>query len=75
MASNIEATKKGYEAFQRGDIPSLMKDLLHDDCTWIAPGPKDKLLGLAPLEVKKRLRISSRTLHRTWSSVSLHRVR
>ena len=43
MASNIEATKKGYEAFQRGDIPSLMKDLLHDDCTWIAPGPKDKL--------------------------------
>ena len=31
MASNIEATKKGYEAFQRGDIPSLMKDLLHDE--------------------------------------------
>jgi hypothetical protein len=28
MASNIEATKKGYEAFQRGDIPLLMKDLL-----------------------------------------------
>ena len=75
MASNIEATKKGYEAFQRGDIPSLMKDLLHDDCTWIAPGPKDKLPWAGTFRGKKRLRISSRTLHRTWSSVSLHRVR
>jgi hypothetical protein len=43
MASNIEANKKGYESFQRGDIPSLLKDLIDDDCTWISPGPKDKL--------------------------------
>ena len=43
MASNVEATKKGYECFQRGDIPSLLKDLIDDDCTWISPGPKDKL--------------------------------
>ena len=42
-ASNIEATKKGYECFQRGDIPSLTRDLLDDNCIWISPGPKDKL--------------------------------
>jgi len=28
MTSNVEATKKGYECFQRGDIPSLIRDLL-----------------------------------------------
>jgi ketosteroid isomerase-like protein len=43
MASNIEATRKGYESFQRGDIPSLLGDLIADNCTWISPGPKDKL--------------------------------
>ena len=43
MASNVEATKKGYECFQRGDIPSLIRDLLDDNCIWISPGPNDKL--------------------------------
>ena len=43
MASNVEATRKGYEAFQRGDIPALIRDLIDDDCTWITPGPQDKL--------------------------------
>jgi uncharacterized protein len=43
MASNIEATRTGYESFRRGDIPSLLRDLLADNCTWISPGPKDKL--------------------------------
>ena len=43
MASNIEATKKGYECFQRGDIPSLIRDLLDDNCVWISPGPSDIL--------------------------------
>jgi uncharacterized protein len=43
MASNIQATKKGYESFQRGDIPGLMRDLIDDSCTWVIPGPKDKL--------------------------------
>jgi uncharacterized protein len=43
MASNVEATKKGYECFQRGDIPSLIRDLLDDSCIWISPGPSDKL--------------------------------
>ena len=55
MSSNIEATKKGYEAFQRGDIPLLMKDLLHDDCTWIAPGPKDKLPWAGTFRGKKEI--------------------
>jgi uncharacterized protein len=43
MASNIETTKKGYEFFKHGDIASLIKDVLDDNCTWISPGPKDKL--------------------------------
>ena len=43
MTSNVETTKKGYESFQRGDIPTLMKDMIDDNCTWISPGPKDKL--------------------------------
>jgi ketosteroid isomerase-like protein len=43
MASNVEATKKGYENFQKGDIPTLIRDLLDDGCTWISPGPPDKL--------------------------------
>ena len=43
MTSNIEATRKGYECFQRGDIPGLIRDLLDDNCTWVTPGPKDKL--------------------------------
>jgi uncharacterized protein len=29
--------------FERGDIPTLVKDMIADNCTWIAPGPKDKL--------------------------------
>jgi uncharacterized protein len=43
VASNVEATKKGYECFQRGDIPSLIRDLLDDNCVWISPGPNEKL--------------------------------
>ena len=43
MPSNVEATKKGYECFQRGDIPSLIRDLLDDNCIWISPGPSDRL--------------------------------
>ena len=43
MPSNVEATKKGYECFQRGDIPSLIRDLLDDNCVWISPGPSDIL--------------------------------
>ncbi|MGO9485948.1 MAG: nuclear transport factor 2 family protein [Rhodomicrobium sp.] len=43
MASNIEATKNAYELFKRGDIPTLIKDYIDDNCTWVAPGPKDIL--------------------------------
>jgi uncharacterized protein len=59
MASNIEATKKGYESFQRGDIPSLLGDLIADNCTWISPGPKDKLPWARTYKGSKRLRTSS----------------
>jgi ketosteroid isomerase-like protein len=43
MASNVEATRKAYESFQRGDIPALIRDLIDDNCTWISPGPEGKL--------------------------------
>jgi ketosteroid isomerase-like protein len=43
MTSNTEATRKGYESFRRGDIPALISDLIADNCTWVIPGPKDKL--------------------------------
>ena len=43
MASNTEATKKGYEFFQQGDIPALLRELIDESCTWISPGPRDKL--------------------------------
>ena len=54
MASNVEATKKGYECFQRGDIPSLIRDLLDDNCIWISPGPKDKLPWAGTFKRKTR---------------------
>ncbi len=43
MASNIESAKRGYELFKKGDIATLMQDLIDDHCEWISPGPKDKL--------------------------------
>ena len=43
MASNVEATRKAFEFFQRGDVPALIRELIDDNCTWISPGPKDKL--------------------------------
>jgi ketosteroid isomerase-like protein len=43
MASNLETTKKGYELFKQGDISTLVKDIVDDTCTWISPGPRDKL--------------------------------
>src|SRR5580658_6937391 len=41
--SNVETTKRAYELFQRGDVPVLIRDLIDDNCTWISPGPSDKL--------------------------------
>jgi hypothetical protein len=43
MASNLAVTRKAFESFQRGDIPGLIRDLIDDSCTWISPGPQDKL--------------------------------
>ncbi len=43
MVSNLETTKKAYELFKQGDIPTLVKDFVDDTCTWISPGPQDKL--------------------------------
>ena len=43
MSSNIETTKQAYDLFKRGEIPTLVTEIIDDDCTWISPGPKDKL--------------------------------
>jgi len=55
MASNVETTKRGYEFFQRGDIPSLISDLIDDNCTWISPGPKDKLPWAGTFKGKREI--------------------
>jgi uncharacterized protein len=43
MASNLETTKKAYDLFRQGDISILLKDIVDATCTWIFPGPLDKL--------------------------------
>jgi len=43
MASNLETTRKVYELFRQGNISALLKDIVDATCTWIIPGPQDKL--------------------------------
>ena len=43
MGSNLETTKKAYELFEQGDISTLVKDIVADNCAWKSPGPQDKL--------------------------------
>jgi ketosteroid isomerase-like protein len=43
MASNVEKTKRAYALFRQDDIPTLVKEFVDDACTWISPGPQDKL--------------------------------
>jgi uncharacterized protein len=43
MASNLEITKMGYELFKQGDISTFVKDVVDAACTWITPGPQDKM--------------------------------
>ena len=37
---NIQAVKRGYEAFGRGDLNALL-DLFSDDVEWVTPGPPE----------------------------------
>ena len=55
MASNLEIAKRGYELFQRGDIATLVNDLIDDSCTWISPGPKDKLPWAGQFKGKQQI--------------------
>ena len=43
MSSNLETTKKGYDLFKQGDISAFVKEIVDPTCTWISPGPQDKL--------------------------------
>jgi uncharacterized protein len=43
MASHIETTKAAYESFKRGDIASIITNVIADECVWKSPGPADKL--------------------------------
>jgi len=43
MASNLETTKKVYELYKQGDISTLLNDIIDATCTWICPGPQDRL--------------------------------
>lgn len=55
MASNLEATKKAYALFKQGDIPTLVKDFVDDTCTWISPGPSNKLPWAGNFKGKKEV--------------------
>lgn len=55
MATNLEAAKKAYELFQRGDVPTMIRDLIDDNCTWISPGPKDKLPWAGSIKGKQEI--------------------
>ena len=55
MASNVEATKKAFELFQRGEIPALIRDLMDDNCTWISPSPQSKLPWAGRFEGKQEI--------------------
>jgi uncharacterized protein len=41
MASNLETAKRAYELFQKGDVPTLINEILADDCDWLASGPPE----------------------------------
>lgn len=43
MSSNLETTKKAYELFKQGDISTLVKEIVDENCAWKSPGPQDKL--------------------------------
>ena len=43
MASNVETTKKSYELFKKGDISTLVREIVDENCSWISPGPQDKM--------------------------------
>jgi uncharacterized protein len=43
MPSNLEITKKAYELFKQGDISTLVNDIVDATCTWVSPGPQEKL--------------------------------
>jgi uncharacterized protein len=55
MASNLETTKRGYELFKQGDIATLIKDIIGDNCIWISPGPVDKLPWAGNFEGKQEI--------------------
>jgi ketosteroid isomerase-like protein len=69
--SNIETAKKGYELFQRGDVATLIKDVIDDNCHWISPG-KDKLPWAGSFKGKTRDR---EFLHAAKSTLGVHRIR
>jgi uncharacterized protein len=39
---NLAAVKKAYEAFKRGDIPSVLS-IMTDDIEWTTPGEKEQI--------------------------------
>jgi uncharacterized protein len=55
MTSNVETTKKAYETFQRGDIATLIKDMIDDGCIWKSPGPQDKLPSAGTFKGKQEI--------------------
>jgi uncharacterized protein len=72
MASNVEATKKGYEFFRREGIPPLIRDLLDDNCIWISPGPGDKLPWAGTFKGKYEIANFFAQMRWSWRLFSRH---
>ena len=59
MASNLETAKKGYELFQRGDVPTLSRTSLMITAPGYRPARRTNCLGPVALKVSEKLEISS----------------
>lgn len=66
MASNLETAKRAYELFQRGDVSTLIKDLIDDNCVWNTPGPKDKIPYAGKFKGKQEIGNFFTRLAETW---------
>jgi uncharacterized protein len=58
--TNLETAKRGYELFQRGDIQTIIAEIVDDNCQWISSGPKDKMPWAGTYRGKQAIGVSSR---------------
>ena len=75
MSSNLETTKKAYKLFKRGDISTLVKEIVDENLPGNPLGLRTNCLGRVISREGSRLQISSRERLRTWILSSLFRAK